>query len=94
MKNLKDNQVRLIVFKSNTHIYAQVIENGFILTSASTAEKSFRSLPKRNNIEVAKEVGKRLSERLSKLNIGQVIFHRGKYRYHGKVKALVDEVIS
>lgn len=84
---------RLAVFKSLKHIYVQAIDddNGTTLVSASTIDKDIREKVKDlNKIESAKKVGELLADRLQKIKIKQVIFDRGGYRYHGRVKALAD----
>ena len=84
---------RLAVFRSNKHIYAQVIDDakGQTLASASSLEKDMRdSLKTGANVEAAKAVGKRLAERASAKGVKQVVFDRGGYLYHGRVKALAD----
>lgn len=90
------HKMRLVVFKSNAHIYAQVIDpsNGFIIASASTLEKQFKNEHKKMNIEIAKQVGVRLRNRLEDKGSIKVTFDRGRYKYHGKIKALVDQVMN
>jgi large subunit ribosomal protein L18 len=80
---------RISVFKSNTNIYAQIIddEKGHTLVSASSAELGST---KNTNIELSKEVGKKLAEKASAEGITEVVFDRNGYIYHGKVKALAD----
>ncbi|MEZ5426503.1 MAG: 50S ribosomal protein L18 [Pyrinomonadaceae bacterium] len=82
---------RLAVYRSLNHIYAQVIddENGRTLASASTTEKDM-SLKSGGNVEAAKKVGQAIAERAIKAGIEQVVFDRGGYVYHGRVKALLD----
>jgi large subunit ribosomal protein L18 len=87
------NRARLSVFRSSKHIYAQVIDdaNGRTVASASSLEKDMRgSLKTGANIEAAKAVGKRLAERAAAKGIKEVVFDRGGYLYHGRVKALAD----
>ncbi|HEU4358170.1 MAG TPA: 50S ribosomal protein L18 [Xanthobacteraceae bacterium] len=87
------NRVRLSVFRSSKHIYAQVIDdaNGQTVVSASSLEKEMRgSLKTGANIEAAKAVGKRLAERAAAKGVKEVVFDRGGYLYHGRVKALAD----
>lgn len=81
---------RLNVFKSNAAIYAQVIDdvNGKTLVSASTLTLKLKG----NNIENSKQVGKKIGELAKKAGITTIVFDRGGYIYHGKVKALADEV--
>lgn len=82
---------RLAVFRSLNHIYAQVIDDvtGTTLATASTAEKGL-GLKSGGNIEAAKTVGKTISERAQAAGISNVVFDRGGYVYHGRVKALLD----
>jgi large subunit ribosomal protein L18 len=87
------DRARLSVFRSSKHIYAQVIDDakGETVASASSLEKDMRdSLKTGANVEAAKVVGKRLAERASAKGIKQVVFDRGSYLYHGRVKALAD----
>jgi large subunit ribosomal protein L18 len=84
---------RLTVFRSNRHIYAQIIDDrqGITLVQACTLDKDSRKKPGEPfNIETAREVGKRLASRAQELKILKVVFDRGPYLYHGKVKALAD----
>lgn len=82
---------RLAVFRSLNHIYAQVIDDvsGKTLATASTAEKAL-GLKTGGNVEAAKTVGKVISERAQAAGISNVVFDRGGYLYHGRVKALID----
>ena len=79
---------RLSVYKSNKAIYAQIIndEVGNTLAYATSVEVN----PANANIEIAKEVGKKLAEKAIAIGISQVVFDRGGYIYHGKVKALAE----
>ena len=84
---------RLAVYRSNNHVYAQVIDDtvGKTIVSASTVEKSIASeIEKTNNIDAAAYVGKVIAERALAANIKEVVFDRGGFIYHGKVKALAD----
>lgn len=84
---------RLAVFKSEKHIYAQIIDDtkGHTLVSASTLDKELRQkLSKTYNIEAAKEVGKLIAQRALSLGIKTVVFDRGGFKYHGRIKALAD----
>ena len=82
--------VRLAIYRTNTHIYAQVCAaDGKVLTSASTVEKEMRSkIPNGGNKAAAAEVGKRIAEKARGLGIQAVAFDRSGYKYHGRVKAL------
>jgi large subunit ribosomal protein L18 len=81
---------RLAVYRSLNHIYAQVIDddNGKTLATASTAEKSFTGSG--GNVEAAKQVGRTIAERAVAAGVSSVVFDRGGYVYHGRVKALLD----
>ncbi len=84
---------RLAVFRSNNHMYAQVIDDvaGTTLVAASTVEKSVRSeLEKTNNVEAAAYLGKVIGKRALEKGISAVVFDRGGFIYHGKVKALAE----
>src|SRR5438045_7497322 len=84
---------RLSVFRSSKHIYAQVIDDlkGETLASASSLEKTMRESGNTGaNIDAAKAVGKLLAERAVKNGVTEVVFDRGQYLYHGRVKALAD----
>jgi large subunit ribosomal protein L18 len=84
---------RLSVFRSSKHIYAQVIDDvkGETLAAASSLEKDMRgSLKTGANIEAAKMVGKLVAERAAAKGIKEVVFDRGGYLYHGRVKALAE----
>ncbi len=81
---------RLAVFRSVNHIYAQVIDDGqgHTLVAAASTEKDLRG--KGGNIEGAKLIGKAVAERAKEKGINRVVFDRGGYQYHGRVKALAD----
>jgi large subunit ribosomal protein L18 len=84
---------RLSVHRTSKHIYAQVIDdvNGHTLAAASTLEKDLKSKLKTGaDKTAATEVGKLLAERAVKAGVGNVVFDRGGYRYHGRIKALAD----
>ena len=82
---------RLSVFRSSKHIYAQVIDDlkGETLASASSLEKDMREKTGAD-IDAAKAVGKLVAERASAAGVKDVVFDRGNYMYHGRVKALAD----
>jgi len=83
---------RLAVFRSDRHIYAQVINDleGRTLAAASSLEPTLRTQRRGNNIPAAGEVGKLLAERARGAGIAKVVFDRGGYLYHGRVKALAE----
>jgi len=81
---------RLAVFRSNRHVYAQVIDDvaGRTLAAASTAEKSFEGAT--STVDAAKKVGKLVGERAKGAGIDAVVFDRGGFRYHGRVAGVAD----
>ena len=81
---------RLNVFRSEHHIYAQIIDdvNGVTLASASTVEKNFEGIG--SNCEAATKIGKTIAERAIQKGIEQVVFDRGGYVYHGRIQALAE----
>ncbi|MFO1127038.1 MAG: 50S ribosomal protein L18 [Rhodospirillales bacterium] len=83
---------RLTVFRSNQHIYAQVIDDrgGRTLAQASTLDKALRGETDLDGGERAVRVGKLVAERALAAGVTEVVFDRGGYRYHGRVKALAD----
>ena len=82
---------RLSVFRSNKQIYAQLIDdiNGVTIASASSASKDMSSL-KGNKVNLAKEVGKAIGTKAQESGIKSIVFDRGGYLYHGRVKALAE----
>jgi large subunit ribosomal protein L18 len=84
---------RLAVYRSEHHIYAQVIDDtqGSTLTAASTLDRTIRADGRYGgNVEAAKLVGKLVAERALEKGITQVVFDRGGFQYHGRVAALAD----
>ena len=84
---------RLAVFRSDKHIYAQVIDDGSgkTVAQASTLDKDLRGTAKRGgNVEAAKAVGTAIAGRLKERGIETVVFDRGGYLYHGRIKALAE----
>jgi len=81
---------RLSVFRSGRHIYAQIIadEEGKTLASASSIDEGVKG--KGNNKDAAAAVGKLIAERATKAGVKEVIFDRGSYLFHGRIKALAD----
>ena len=82
---------RLTVFKSNTHIYAQLIDDkkGVTLASSASIQSSFKS-KNLNKKEMAEEIGKDIAKKIISQGIKDVAFDRGKYKYHGLIKILAD----
>src|SRR5579871_2546179 len=87
----RDERPRLNVYRSLKHIYVQVIDDhkGVTLVSASSAEKD-GTVKNGGNIAGAKAIGKLIAERAKKAGITKVVFDRGGYIYHGRIKALAD----
>ena len=88
---------RLSVFRSGRYIYAQIIDDskGHTVAAASSLEKDISSkIKSTGNAEAAEAVGKMVAERAIKAGVKNVVFDRGGYRYHGRVKALADAARS
>ncbi len=84
---------RLSIFRSNKHIYAQIIDDvqGVTLASASTAEKDLGGTGSyHGNCDAASRIGKAIAERAIEKGVKEVIFDRGEYKYHGRVQALAN----
>ena len=84
---------RLSVFRSDKHIYAQVINDaqGTTIAAASTLSKDLAAqLQGKKKVDVAREVGRLIATRLQTLGVDKVVFDRGRFLYHGRVKALAD----
>ena len=83
---------RLAVFRSNNHIYAQVIDDvsGKTLAAASTADASIKGAGGTGNVDAAKRVGSLVAERATAAGVKKVVFDRGGFLYHGRVAALAD----
>jgi large subunit ribosomal protein L18 len=93
IKRAAGGRARLSIFRSSEHIYAQIIddEKGETLAAASSIEKEMRtSLKTGADVGAAKAVGKLVAERALGKGIADVVFDRGGYRYHGRVKALAE----
>jgi large subunit ribosomal protein L18 len=89
----QSGRLRLSVFRSNRYVYAQLIDDSLHCTvvSASSLEKELKDLVKgKNDKGVAEAVGKRIAERALKLGHKEVVFDRGAYIFHGRVKALAE----
>ncbi|MBA2382529.1 MAG: 50S ribosomal protein L18 [Chloroflexi bacterium] len=86
-----ESRPRLAVFRSNIHIYAQIIDDasGKTLAAASTAEKELRG-SKQTKTEEAAVVGRLVAERAKTAGIGRVVFDRAGFRYHGRIKSLAE----
>jgi large subunit ribosomal protein L18 len=93
LRHAAGERKRLSVYRSSKHIYAQVIDDeaGTTLVAASSIEKTSReSLKTGASVDAAKAVGKLIAERAQEKGIKDVVFDRGGYLYHGRVKALAD----
>ena len=93
LRRVSQGRPRLSVFRSAKHIYAQVIDDveGKTVAAASSIEKDMRkSLAKGGDVSAAQAVGKLIAERAVKAGVKDVVFDRGGYIYHGRVKALAD----
>src|SRR5271157_2661601 len=93
VKAVANGRLRLSVHRSSKHIYAQVIDDvkGETLAAASSLEKAMRERLKTGaDVAAAKEVGKLVAERAIAKGVKDVVFDRGRYLYHGRVKALAD----
>lgn len=83
----KSNLPRLVVFRSNFHIYGQIIDDQKSITLAAASDIKSKN---KNRMEKAKETGIDLAKAATKKNINKVVFDRAGYKYHGRVKALAD----
>ena len=93
VKAAAGNRVRLSVHRTSKQIYAQLIDDrkGTTLAAASSLEKEMRATLKTGgNVDAAKAVGKLLAERALQKGVKDVVFDRGRYLYHGRVKALAE----
>jgi large subunit ribosomal protein L18 len=93
LKAVANGRARLSVFRSSKHIYAQVIDDrkGETVASASSMEKDLRGKLKTGaDMEAAKTIGKLVAERATAKGVSTVVFDRGSYLFHGRVKALAD----
>ncbi|HTV90676.1 MAG TPA: 50S ribosomal protein L18 [Stellaceae bacterium] len=93
LRRAAKGRVRLSVFRSSRHIYAQIIDDtaGRTLAAASTLDADLRATLKTGaDTEAASAVGKLLAERAKAAGIARVVFDRGAYLYHGRVKALAE----
>ena len=83
---------RLSVFRSNNHLYAQIINDvqGITIASVSSLEKSFKNKKNKSKKELAEDLGKEIAKRSIKNGIKEVAFDKGKYKYHGIIKILAE----
>ena len=92
IRRVARSRLRLTVFRSSKHIYCQVIDDGLgrTVAAASSIEKALREKAKGTDKAAAGEVGKLIAERALAAGVKDVVFDRGRYLYHGRVKALAD----
>jgi len=93
LKRKSHGRLRLSVFRSSRHIYAQIIDDakGETLAAASSLDEGVKGAVKTGaDLAAAKAVGKLIAERAKEKKIDAVVFDRGRYLYHGRVKALAD----
>ncbi len=83
---------RLCVFRSNQHVYAQLINDDKGITVASASDMDLSKTDKKTKMELAKMVGRALAKKSEELKINEAIFDKGAYKYHGIIKALADGV--
>ena len=90
MKIREQEAPRLSVYRSSKNFYAQLFDSlgSKVIASASTVEKDAKS--KNNNVDSAKDLGKKIAERAIENGIKKVVFDRSGYKYHGRIKALAD----
>lgn len=81
---------RVSVFKSNKHIFVQLIDDESRKTILSSKDSSSKSKPKGDKSEKASDIGKVIAEKAKSVGISEVVFDRGGYKYHGRVKALAE----
>ena len=93
LKQVSGGKLRLSIHRSPRHIYAQIIDDakGVTVVSASTVQEAVKKgIKSTGNIEAAKKVGQEISKAAKAKNITEVVFDRGSFRHHGRVKALAD----
>ena len=92
VKAAAHGRARLSVFRSGRHIYAQIIkdEDGRTVVAASTVDKDLKAKVKGTSKDAAVLVGKLLAERAVQAGVKEVVFDRGSYMYHGRIKAVAD----
>lgn len=81
---------RLVVFRSNKHLYVQLIDDGKGEVIVSSSDMKIKS--KKTGIEMAKEIGKLIGTKIKEHKIEKIVFDRGGYKYHGQIKALAEEI--
>ena len=81
---------RLVVFRSNKHLYVQLIDDQKNQVIASSSDRKIKS--KKKGVEMAQEIGKLIAAKIKERNIEKIVFDRGGYKYHGQIKALAEEI--
>ncbi len=81
---------RLSVFRSNMHLYVQLIDDEKNKVIAAESDRNIKT--EKKGIAIAKEVGKRLAQKAKEQNIEKIVFDRGGYKYHGQIKVLAEEL--
>lgn len=88
-KLINTQRPRLSIFRSNKYIYAQIIDDSAGKTLVAASEKELKN-DKMTKIQVAEEIGKSIAQKAAKKKVNSVVFDKGAYRYHGRVKALAE----
>jgi len=85
---------RLVIYKSNRHIYSQLLDdnNNVTLLSASSMDKKFNSKDCKSKIDMSKEIGYNIAAKMKKDKIDKIVFDRNGYLYHGRIKAVAEAV--
>tara|TARA_Y100001970_G_C14142159_1_gene807783 strand:- start:656 stop:1021 length:366 start_codon:yes stop_codon:yes gene_type:complete len=88
------NHPRLVVFKSNRHIYSQLVDDNSnkTLFSSSSMDKDFDLKKCKSKIDMSKEIGYKIADKMKKNKINEIVFDRNGYLYHGRVKAVAEAV--
>ena len=88
------NYPRLVIFRSNKHIYSQLLddEKNITILSSSSIDKDFDNKKCKNKIDLSKQVGYNIAEKMKKNKIDKIIFDRNGYLYHGRVKAAAEAI--
>lgn len=81
---------KIIVYRSSKNIYAQVVENGVVIASSSTLDKTLRDKVQGKKIDQSHHIGKFLAERAIEKGVKKVAFDRSGYKYHGRIKAIAE----
>lgn len=92
LAQMRQKPIRLVVFRSNKFMYAQLIDDakGITLAQANTREAAFNGKSSKKNTEIAAELGKLIGQRALEQKVEKIFFDRNGYNYHGRVKALAD----